>query len=582
MDMHKIAGWLSPDVTRVARRFPLAVLFALAATLVALTQANSVFHLDEETALRLFGGVATGFVLALAGALFAESRPELRRTGAVLAYLVPLAALPVYLFGTESWVVLPLLSIAALMWLSVSAATQLGRGVDRRDMENRFWWLNQRAAISGSIALLAGAVFFLGLLAIDRSLDLLFGIEIWNLMAQWVLPIVLCLFLPVYWLAALPRLEDFDAEVKGASDFLNHAIGFVGQFVLTPLLAIYALILLAYAGQIAITRTLPVGVLSWLVMAFVITGAANWLVLHPSFARARPMARFFRVTWFWATLLPLFLFALGLFVRIDAYGLTPERLLLVAGGIWAALLTLSYLGGRGDIRLMPALAGLAFLLLALGPFNIVALPLNDQAQRFEAALAEAQAEGGPGWTKDLAGKARGALDYLDRFEAGMSRLAPILERRGYDPDLATKSTSAIAEAIALPEAERDDAAVSMTLSRPPSAPVSVAETPIFLGEVTALTGDYPSELAGMTFGVVGTALRVAPADQPDAAVDVPLADWLARQGDEADLSEPQIDFVIDGRAFRLVVGTVQLNPRISGGPERIEYLTGYLFSDRPE
>ena len=584
MDFRQLSDWLSPDLARVTRRFPLPVLFALAATLVAINQLSTIVHIPEEEGLRLFGGMVTGFVLALAGALFAESRPGQRAAKLVLAYLMPLAAPFVFQIRDETLVVLPLLPIAAVMWLSVSAFTRIGSGAERGDIQNRFWWLNQRAVISGAIAILAAIVFFFGVLAIDRSLDLLFGIEIWDLMAQWVLPIVYCLLVPVYWLAALPELDGYDAEALEKPDFLTQAIGFVGQFILTPLLAIYAVILAAYAVQIAVTQTLPVGVLGWLVMAFVITGAANWLVLHPGFVRSRFLARFFRLTWFWATLVPLFLFALGLFVRVDAYGLTPERLLLVAGGIWALVLTLVYLvpGGRGDIRLMPALAGLALLLLSIGPFNLLSLPLGDQAQRFETALAAAEDDNGAGWTPELVKKAHGALDYLDRSEAGEAYLARVLQRYGFDEDAASGSVAAIAELVGLPDAPREDRSVSITRSRPPFQAVSVEGTPYFLGDVTAHTGAYPPVQVGLTLGVAEKLLRIGIDGSESDPLEIDLTNWLERQGGQTDVTDPVIDFTLGERRFRLVVRMVQTEPAAPGGPDAIVYLAGWLFSDRAE
>ena len=584
MDIRQLSDRLSPDLMRVTRRFPLAVLFALAATLVAINQANNIFYLPEEDGLRLFGGAVTGFILALAGVLFSESRPTQRIWGLVLAYLVPLASPLIFQIRDENWVVLPLLPVAALMWLSVSAFSRFGNVDERNDIQNRFWWLNQRVVISGTIAILAAIVFFVGVLAIDRSLDLLFGIEIWDLMVQWVLPIVYCLFVPVYWLAALPKLDDYDPEVLDKPDFLTQAIGFVGQFILTPLLAIYALILAAYAVQIAVTQTLPVGVLGWLVMAFVVTGAANWLVLYPGFVRARFLARFFRLTWFWATLVPLFLFALGLFVRVDAYGLTPERLLLIAGGVWALVLTFVYLlpGGRGDIRLMPALAGLAFLALSMGPFNVLSLPLIDQAQRFETALAAAQAEGRPGWTPVLAEKARGALEYLDRFEDGEARLKPIFERQGLDAKAASGSVAAISELIGLPEEPREEGDLAITRTRPPFKTVSVEGTPYFLGDVTAHTGASPPVQAGLVLGLAERMLRIGTDGSEDDALEVDLSDWLDRQAGQTDVTDPVIDFALGPRKFRLVVRVVQIEPVAPGGPQKIDYLAGWLFSDRIE
>ena len=584
MDFQRLSDWLSPDLARVLRRFPLAVVFAVAATAVVLTVANDLVPFDEEEALRLVGGAVVGFILALAGQLFIESRPEARKLGLVLAYPLPLLAPVLFQVRDTGWIALPMLPVAALLWLSVAGFTHIGRGAERGEIENRFWWLNQRAVVSGVIAVAATAVFFVGLLAIDQSLSLLFGIEIWDVMVNWVLPVVCCLLAPIYWLAVLPRLEDYDARALGEPDFLTQAIGFVGLFVLTPLLAIYTLILFAYAVQIAVTQTLPVGVLGWLVLAFVVTGAANLLVLYPQFVRTRLLARLFRKAWFWATLLPLLLFAIGLYVRVDAYGLTPERLLLVAGGVWAVLLAVVYLmpGGRGDIRLIPALAGLVFLVLGFGPFNILVLPAIDQAGRFEAALAEAQAEGGSGWTPELAQRAQGALGYFAWDDANERLLRAALARQGFDVAAVAGDTGAIARLIGLPPQADAEMQTSLSRTRPEFAPVPIAGTPFFLGDVVAHTGNYPREQAGLSMSVSGLALTVAPADNAENGISVDLSDWLERQAEETTISDPVIDFTLDTRRFRLVARTVQTERPAPGADEELVYLGGWLLSDRTE
>ncbi|MBU1176731.1 MAG: DUF4153 domain-containing protein [Alphaproteobacteria bacterium] len=577
MDIQRWSDWLSPDLTRVLRRFPLAVVFAAAATIVVIVQANRLLPLDEQDALRLFGGAVVGFILALAGSLFVENRPEARRIGAVLAYPLPLLAPVLFQIRDAEWMVLPLVPLAAVMWLSVAGFTRIGQGAERRANQDRFWWLNERAVISGVIAVAAAALFCLGLLAIDRSLDLLFGIELWDLMMQWVLPVVCCLFVPVYWLAVLPGLDAYDAQALESPDFLTQAIGFVGLFVLTPLLGIYALILAAYGVQIAVTQTLPVGVLGWLVTTFLVAGAANWLVLHPRFLQDRLLARLYRRLWFPATLLPLVLLAIGLFVRVAAYGLTPERMLLIAGGVWALVLTVFHLlpGRRGDIRLIPALAGIAFVVLSVGPFSMLALPASDQAGRFEAALTAAEAKGGPGWTPDLAQQARGALDYLT-FEGGEARLVAILARHGHDADADALDYAGVVAAIGLPPDPVTAGPVSVSLTRELADPVSVAGTPLLLGEVTATQSDTGRGLVPLNVVLRGRSLVVTAEDGAQSETD--LSDWYARQSGDI-LRDPVVDFALGNRRYRLVVNYVNAERDEASTEDELIYLGGLLFAD---
>src|SRR5690606_18803673 len=144
-----------------------------------------------------------------------------------------------------------------------------------------------------------------GMVAIERSLSVLFGLEASDLFYRWVLPFTGLFLTPVYWLSTLPRVANVPPSETENADFTSTAIGFLGQFILVPLLLIYAAILLAYTVQIVITRELPQGMIGWMVLGFVVTGAGTWLVLHPRFMREKPLVRLFRRLWFWLTLVPL-------------------------------------------------------------------------------------------------------------------------------------------------------------------------------------------------------------------------------------------------------------------------------------
>ena len=155
--------------------------------------------------------------------------------------------------------------------------------------------------------------------------------------------------------------------------------------------------------------------IGWMVLGFVVIGAATWLVLHPPFMRTQALVRLFRRWWFWLTLIPLALFFVAISIRIDAYGLTDERMLLAAGGIWAAVLAVIYLLGRGDIRLIPALAGAILLALSVGPWNYADLPVSSQALRLDGVVMNAGADKSASppradWNAAEIAQARGIID----------------------------------------------------------------------------------------------------------------------------------------------------------------------------
>ncbi|MDB5561021.1 MAG: hypothetical protein JWN11_439, partial [Hyphomicrobiales bacterium] len=429
MDIKLLLERLAPDAAATFKRFPFAILLTACATAILVAGTNDLLAENETVWGLLCAGLATGAVFSLAGTLFQESRPTLRATGFVLTYVVPLVVVALFQVRDNNWFIPYLMPIAGFLWLSVLGFTEVGRGEARENNQNRFWWLNHRAVTTAIIAGAAFGLILLGIFAIERSLAILFGFANGEIFYKWVLPIIAAFFAPLYWFTTIPRLGDFDTKALDEPDFLSRAIGFLGQFILAPLLLAYAAILLAYVVQIAATRTLPQGMLGWMVMGFTLTGAATFLVLHPPFMRGRMLVRLFRRWWFALTVLPLALFAIALWTRIDAYGLTPDRVGLVAGGLWAAVVTLVYLAHRGDIRLIPAIAAIALLAISIGPWNIENAAFDSQSRRLDAVLTAGKISGPqtrPQLNPAQSDAAMSATEYLLGGDRGRLELARIL------------------------------------------------------------------------------------------------------------------------------------------------------------
>lgn len=572
-------AWLekqAPDFLLTGQRFPFAILFAALTTVVAIGALNGVDGMRDEVWGRAALGFATAAVLAVAGVYFAESRPEARVFGAVLKYGLPIAVAATFQITNTGWFVPYALPAVAVLWLSVSPFTRIERGAPREEVQNRFWWVNFQAFATAVIAAAAFLIVALGLAAIERSLGILFGIETGQVFYNWVLPFAGLFLTPVYWLSTLPRLSAYRAEELQRPDFLPRAFGFLGQFVLVPLLLIYGLILLAYTAQIVVTQKLPQGMIGWMVLGFVSIGAATWLVLHPPFMRSRALVRLFRRWWFWLTLIPLALFFIAVWTRVDAYGLTDERVLLAAGGVWAAVLALVFIVGRGDIRLIPALAGLLLLLVSVGPWNYANLPLAQQTMRLDALLMQPGKGGAsfpPDWTPEQVAKAASIMDFLASAPAGEAKLAELLERYGMKSRAVT-SASVLEElgyqhpAYTVPvtgiAAQRD----SLTQQ------VDVSATPILLGGLTIYAAGQAT-VAGLNFEIVANQFRILGQTAPETD----LTEWIARQPEGA-LVDPWIDFAIGERKYRYVIDYMTADLAESG-QRTLTYLGGTLFASAP-
>jgi hypothetical protein len=155
------------------------------------------------------------------------------------------------------------------------------------------------------------------------------------------------------------------------------------QFVLLPLVVIYLGILYAYAVRIVIDQAWPQGLVSWLVFGFAIAGILAFLLLWPlrSASGTRWVRTFTRL--FYVALLPLiFLEAAALYKRVDAYGFTEERIVLLVLTLWLAGITLAGLVTSGRmIRLIPA-----SLVVVLVLITVVAAPIGVRSQQARVKL----------------------------------------------------------------------------------------------------------------------------------------------------------------------------------------------------
>ncbi len=573
---------LAPDVTTTVRRFPFAIVLAALATAAALPLFNEFYVFSFEDWFRLFLGFACGAVCAVAGVFVVESRPTDRKLGFICLYAVPLVFFALAQVRDLGWVAPPLgLPAVSLLWLSVSPVTMIGRGETRERQQNLFWWMNHQAIATAAIAAAGFLIIAVGIGAIERSLVFLFGIETGDIFYRWVLPVTGLFLTPVYWLSTLPKASDFSEVQLERPDFIATAVGFLGQFVLVPLLFIYALILLAYTGMIAVTQELPQGTIGWMVLGFVVIGAAALLVLHPPFMRTRRLVRLFRASWFWLTLVPLALFFLAVWVRVDAYGLTSERVLLIAGGVWAAILAAVFLAGRGDIRLIPGLAGVILALLIVGPWNYVALPNYDQGARLSRLLGLSEPSASvaePQWDEGQAQSAASAIHYLFSNDHGKAVLEVVLLGRGIVFDTEGKSGFDLMAELGYPQTVQPQPDIS-SVRRDPAVAVDVSATPFYLRPVEAWRASMTEE--GMSFAVEQGIFRVF--TDGVLAHEQDLADWAIEQPADS-LTEPWVDFTLEGRHYRLVLTSASWrdDPLLPDDPREVTNLTGLLFGDRPD
>lgn len=147
---------------------------------------------------------------------------------------------------------------------------------------------------------------------------------------------------------------------------------FFTQYILIPLLIIYAVILYFYSAKILLNWELPRGWVSYLILAYSVVGILALLLVHP--LKQESTASWVRVfsRIFYFTLIPLLvLLFTAIFTRILEYGYTEPRYFVLLLAIWLTSVVFYFIiTKRATIKFVP------ISLFAFGLFSLVFPYLN--------------------------------------------------------------------------------------------------------------------------------------------------------------------------------------------------------------
>jgi hypothetical protein len=248
-----------------------------------------------------------------------------------------------------------------------------------------FWQYNRRLFLSFLRAALFSFVLYIGLMIALGALDKLFGVNIPSSL-YFRLGIVI-LFVANTWifLADVPR--DLAGLVTDTS--YPRVLKVFAQYILTPLVFIYLLILLAYLVKIVVGGEWPSGWIGWLVTSVAAAGLLGFLLVHPLRDDAgegwiRTYSR-----WLFIGLIPsAVMLLLAFWKRILPYGLTEPRLLGILLGIWLLAIAIYYTVRQdAGIRRIPVTLAALLLLTLYGPLSLSAISVRSQSRRLARLVA---------------------------------------------------------------------------------------------------------------------------------------------------------------------------------------------------
>ena len=368
----------------------LSVLLAAAFSHALASDAEPFREWFESGVIVVLTGAAafTATLLHALGAWPVRTRWLVTAGGAVAAALSGLLVLDLR-WQAEAWRAATLVAAGVLILLAAPAVAARADATEQVRRVTGRLLLRTLAVVIYALALFAGLALALG--AVNTLFELDLDARIYFHTFGWIF------FVLVPWVI-VGGLPDY-VRPEGDAGPVAAAVHRISAYLVTPLLAIYYIILYAYAVRIALTGELPKNLVSPLVIAAgLIAGVA--LVLfdrHDDRDDATGSIRWLRMT------VPLFvpLSALGLWalsMRWDQYGWTEFRALRVL--LLATLGALALAAAFGVLRrhslpthLLPLTLAIVALMSAVGPWSAMAVSRRSQQGR----LAEAMAAAGIEW-----------------------------------------------------------------------------------------------------------------------------------------------------------------------------------------
>lgn len=168
---------------------------------------------------------------------------------------------------------------------------------------------------------------------------------------------------------------------------------FFTQFILIPLLIIYAVILYFYCSKIIIHWELPRGWVSYLVLAYSIVGIFALLLVHPLQKEKTKSWIILFGKIFYYTLIPLIgLLYVAIFTRVLQYGYTEARYFVLLISVWLTSVMLYFIFfKKTTIKFIPiSLFVFGVFALILPCFNAFSVSRRSQEKELKQLLIENQ------------------------------------------------------------------------------------------------------------------------------------------------------------------------------------------------
>lgn len=368
------------------KRLPVAVtfIFAFTAYLIYLT---STGWKGEDRLLFITGYyLSVGILLSLTLHLWSEEvKSRLWKTTIQLAAHALLIAdtflLYHYLTTESSWIEIGIAHAAAILAVGFSTFF-LSFLREKNDIASWNFALNTVSAYI--VTQVIGLILCAGISLLLFSLHQLFDIHISGKCYAYIYYLCNVLLGLMLFLGLLPQGDDKHNRKPHSSEFLNGIL----HYLFLPLTAGYLIVLYIYATRILISWELPIGWVSWLIVALMTVCIAIQFGLYPT--RFKENKRFdnWIARWMPVLILPLLLLmTIGIIRRFNDYGVTINRLYLATLNGWFYIVCIGlFVIKARRINWIPISFAVIFLLTSALPVNYAGITKNTILNEIKAEM----------------------------------------------------------------------------------------------------------------------------------------------------------------------------------------------------
>ncbi|MBS7527571.1 DUF4153 domain-containing protein [Fusibacter paucivorans] len=371
--MSKIKQWFQffkANLAKGFKRFPVTIGFAVAFVVIAIyfSHASEKAPYIDKVMMALAIGVPLSGVMKMLEEQFAFHKwldvAVAVSFVAVYGYLIPLNPDDVFMrqYTALSAALYSLFFIVPYLKHSVSFSQYLFYNI------SKFF-----------LTVLYAFILFAGSSAVYFTVNVLFELQLPEVVYMDLMMISFGIFGPMHFLGHLPKSEQRE---------LPYAMLFERLFtwIVLPLIMIYTVILHAYFIKILLTRTFPEGMIGNLVVWYGLISVVTLFFLNEIRSKQQWLAK---VTKYYpiGMIAPLCMLFAAAWMRIDLYGLTLSRYLLVVAGLFEiiAVVLIFFRRERANVPL-GIIAVLMILLSFYGPISGDSLARRQQNERLRSKI----------------------------------------------------------------------------------------------------------------------------------------------------------------------------------------------------